>query len=100
MPAADPDIGADRVASGDADFVQDDAGANILKIDAGVRAVMLAGVHPACFELFARESIRSVVDLKGRTVGVTDATGGSSDYVTLKIIPASVKPIRAARPNR
>jgi len=90
VPAADPDIGADRVASGDADFVQDDAGANILKIDAGVRAVMLAGVHPACFELFARESIRSVVDLKGRTVGVTDATGGSSDYVTLKIIAASV----------
>jgi NitT/TauT family transport system substrate-binding protein len=88
--ATDPDIGADRVASGDADFVQDDAGANILKIDAGVRAVMLAGVHPACFELFARESIRSVVDLKGRTVGVTDATGGSSDYVTLKIIAASV----------
>ena len=33
---------------------------------------MLAGVHPACFELFARESIRSVVDLKGKTVGVTD----------------------------
>jgi NitT/TauT family transport system substrate-binding protein len=90
VPAADPDIGADRVAIGDADFVQDDAGANILKIDAGVRAVMLAGVHPACFELFAHESIRSVVDLKGRTVGVTDATGGSSDYVTLKIIAASV----------
>ena len=87
---ADSDSGADRLAHGDADFVQDDAGANILKIDAGVRAVMLAGVHPACFELFARESIRSVVDLKGRTVGVTDATGGSSDYVTLKIIAASV----------
>jgi NitT/TauT family transport system substrate-binding protein len=84
------DIGAVRVASGDADFVQDDAGANILSIDAGVRALMLAGVHPACFELFAHESIRSVVDLKGRTVGVTDATGGSSDYVTLKIIAASV----------
>jgi NitT/TauT family transport system substrate-binding protein len=84
------DIGADRVASGDADFVQDDAGANILSIDAGVRALMLAGVHPACFELFAHESVRSVVDLKGRTVGVTDATGGSSDYVTLKIIAASV----------
>ena len=51
---------------------------------------MLAGVHPACFELFAHESIRSVVDLKGKTVGVTDTTGGSSDYVTLKIIAASV----------
>ena len=75
---ADSDIGADRVASGDADFVQDFAATTILSIDAGVPAVMLAGVHPACFELFARESIRSVVDLKGKTVGVTDATGGAA----------------------
>ena len=78
------------VARGDVDFVQDFAAATILSIDAGVPAVMLAGVHPACFELFARESIRSVVDLKGKTVGVADTTGGSSDYVMLKIIAASV----------
>jgi ABC-type nitrate/sulfonate/bicarbonate transport system substrate-binding protein len=56
VKGAPSDIGADRVASGDADFVQDDAGANILSIDAGVPALMLAGVHPACFELFAHES--------------------------------------------
>ena len=86
---ADSDIGADRVASGDADFVQDFAPTNILRIDAGVPAVMLAGVQPACFELFAHESIRSVVDLKGKTVGVTDTTAGT-DYVMLKIIAASV----------
>ena len=76
VPGADSDIGADRVASGDADFVQEFAATTILSIDAGVPAVMLAGVHPACFELFARESIRSVVDLKGKTVGVSDTTGG------------------------
>ena len=90
VPGADSDIGADRVASGDVDFVQDYAATTILSIDAGVPAVMLAGVHPACFELFARESIRSVVDLKGKTVGVADATGGAADYVMLKIIAASV----------
>ena len=50
---------------------------------------MLAGVHPACFELFAHESIRSVVDLKAKPVGVTDTTAGT-DYVMLKIIAASV----------
>ena len=52
--------------------------------------VMLAGVHPACFELFANELIRSVVDLKGKTVGVTYATDKGTDYVMLKIIAASV----------
>jgi len=46
--------------------------------------------HPACFELFARESIRSVVDLKGKTVGVSDTQGAIGDYVMLKITAASV----------
>ena len=87
---ADSDSGTDRLARGDADFVQDDAAATILKIDAGVPALMLAGVHPACFELFANELISSVVDLKGKTVGVTYATDAGTDYVLLKIIAASV----------
>jgi NitT/TauT family transport system substrate-binding protein len=51
--------------------------------------VMLAGVHPACYELFARESIRSVVDLKGRNVGVFE-TGISGDYFLPSVITASV----------
>ena len=43
------------VARGDADFGQEFASSTIISIDAGVPVVMLAGVHPACFELFARE---------------------------------------------
>jgi NitT/TauT family transport system substrate-binding protein len=79
-----------RVARGDADFCQEFGSSTIISIDAGVPVVMLAGVHPACYELFARGSIRSVVDLKGKTVGVTDTTGLSGDYNMLKIIAASV----------
>ena len=90
VPFADSDIGADRVASGDADFVQDFAATTIPRIDAGVPALMLAGVHPACFELFAHESIRSVVDLKGKTVGVSTTKAEGTDYFLAKIIAASV----------
>ena len=90
VPGADSDIGSDRLASGDADFVQDFAATNIPRIEAGVPAVMLAGVHPACFELFARVPIRSVVDLKGKTIGVSETTGAGTDYFLLKIIAASV----------
>jgi NitT/TauT family transport system substrate-binding protein len=85
----DSDVPTDVVVRGDADFGQEFAAVTTLFIDAGAPAVMLAGVHPACFELFARESIRSVVDLRGKTVGVGD-TNRSSDYVMLKIIVASV----------
>ena len=40
------------------------------------RSRSLAGVHPGCFELFAHERIRSITDLKGKSVGVQ--TLGSS----------------------
>ena len=80
----------ESVARGDVDFGQDFSASAIISIDAGVPAVMLAGVHPACFELFARESIRSVVDLKGKNVGVIGTTDGNGDYVMLSIIAASV----------
>jgi NitT/TauT family transport system substrate-binding protein len=84
------DIPAERVGRGDVDFSQDFAATTIISIDAGVPAVMLAGVHPACFELFAQKSIRSVVDLRGKKVGVLQATGLGGDYLMLNIIAASV----------
>jgi len=90
VAGADTDIAAERIARGDVDFTHDFAAAITLSIEAGVPAVMLAGVHPACFELFARESIRTVVDLKGKTVGVADIGPDATDYVMLEIIAASV----------
>jgi NitT/TauT family transport system substrate-binding protein len=79
----------EALTRGDADFSHDFAAVVSLSIAAGVPLIMVAGVHPACFELFARESIHSVIDLKGKTVGVADTTE-STDYVMLKIIAASV----------
>jgi NitT/TauT family transport system substrate-binding protein len=90
MLVAESDIEAEAVARGDMDFCQDFAATTIPLIEAGVPAVLLAGVHPACYELFAGESIRSVVDLKGKTVGVLAAHHGNGDYVMLKIVAASV----------
>jgi NitT/TauT family transport system substrate-binding protein len=39
------------------------------RIDSGEPLTALGGVHVGCFELFAREGIRNVTDLKGRSVG-------------------------------
>ena len=50
---------------------------------------MLAGIHPGCFELFARETIASVLDLRGRRVGVR-VLGSSQHYVLVSIIAANV----------
>jgi len=39
-------------------------------MDAGAPITLSGGVHPGCFELFANENIRSITDLKGKSVGV------------------------------
>ena len=39
----------------------------------GAAITVLAGVHVGCFELFGNESIRSIADLKGKSVGVDGA---------------------------
>jgi NitT/TauT family transport system substrate-binding protein len=54
----------------DVDFNLNFSGPLLLEIDRGLSTTILAGIHVGCFELFAREGIRSVADLKGRTVGV------------------------------
>jgi NitT/TauT family transport system substrate-binding protein len=56
--------------SGEADIGNDFAPAVIIHLDRGDPLVVLAGVHVGCFELFGTERVRTVRDLKGKTVGV------------------------------
>ena len=56
---------------GQCDFATNLAISHISAVDAGARIAILSGVHAGCYELFGREGIRGVADLKGRTVGVT-----------------------------
>lgn len=67
---------AKKMARGEIDFSMNFAAPLVISIDAGESITLLAGVHPGCFELFATEGIRSIADLKGRSVGV-QALGSS-----------------------
>jgi NitT/TauT family transport system substrate-binding protein len=58
------------IANGDLDFALHFSGPLLLQVDRGLSITLLAGIHVGCFELFAKEGIRSVADLKGRTVGI------------------------------
>jgi NitT/TauT family transport system substrate-binding protein len=55
------------------------AGGLITRIDAGDPLVLLGGIHVGCFELFGSERVRSVRDLKGKTVAVPAL--GSSHHI-------------------
>jgi NitT/TauT family transport system substrate-binding protein len=57
-------------------------------MDAGAPITVIAGVHVGCFALFGREGIRSIADLRGRTVGVQGL--GSSPHVFLAAMAAHV----------
>jgi NitT/TauT family transport system substrate-binding protein len=66
------------LARGELDFTTNFSPPLIISIDAGEPITIVAGEHVGCFELFAREGIRSIPELKGRTVGVQAI--GSSQY--------------------
>ena len=57
-------------------------------IDGSQPIMVLAGVHVGCFELFAKDEIRNVADLKGRTVGLQD--WGSTAHVLVALMAAHV----------
>ncbi len=79
---------AEVITRGDADFSLNFAAPLITQMDAGGAIKVLAGVHPGCFELFANERVRSVLDLKGKSVGVQGL--GSSPHLFLAAIATHV----------
>jgi NitT/TauT family transport system substrate-binding protein len=70
---------AGAIGHGKLDFGLNYAPLAIPAIDSGEPLTMLAGIHVGCFELFAKEDIGNVADLKGRSVGVQD--WGSTAHV-------------------
>jgi NitT/TauT family transport system substrate-binding protein len=59
------------LASGEIDIMMSYVAPSIAQIDAGNPLVVLGGVHPGCIELVASPQIRSVRDLKGKSIAVT-----------------------------
>ena len=57
------------IASGDVDFTRDFTPSHIASAEAGLPITILAGLHSGCFEVLAKDDIRSIAGLKGRTVG-------------------------------
>jgi NitT/TauT family transport system substrate-binding protein len=60
----------------------------LVQVEAGAPIVMLAGIHPGCFELFATNGIRAVKDLKGRTVSIPELNG--SHHLFTSVVAAHV----------
>lgn len=76
------------VTDGSADLNMHFAPQWVSVIDRGDAVKVLAGVHVGCFELFGNADVRTVADLKGKSVGI-QALGGS-DHVFASVIAAHI----------
>jgi NitT/TauT family transport system substrate-binding protein len=76
------------LAAGNVDLGMNFVGPNLIGIEAGDPATILAGGHVGCFELVGTDRVRSIRDLKGKTVAV--AALGNAEHVFLSAMAAHV----------
>jgi NitT/TauT family transport system substrate-binding protein len=76
------------LAAGNVDLGMNFVAPNILGLEAGDPAIILAGGHVGCFELVGTDRVQSIRDLKGKTVAV--AALGDAGHVFLSAMAASV----------
>jgi NitT/TauT family transport system substrate-binding protein len=85
----EPGLGpSESVARGELDFILNFTPLIVIPMASSSPITVLAGVHPGCFELFANERIGSVLDLRGRSVGVQGI--GSTPHVFLAAMASYV----------
>jgi len=68
--AANSDPLSNMIATGEVDFGRTFAPGLVLGMNAGAPVMVLSGLHLGCFEVFGKNEIRRLADLKGGTVGV------------------------------
>jgi NitT/TauT family transport system substrate-binding protein len=74
---------ADMIAHGEVDFARDFAPSLVLGMNAGAPITILTGLHLGCFEIFGKDEIRGLADLKGKTVGTMTANAGDRPLLTI-----------------
>jgi NitT/TauT family transport system substrate-binding protein len=84
----EPPGATELIAHDKIDFDTNYASNFVRAIDAGEPITLLSGVHVGCFELFGNEGIRSITDLKGKSVGLQAV--GSNPHALLTLLAAQV----------
>jgi NitT/TauT family transport system substrate-binding protein len=76
------------VGSGKVSLTMDLAAGQLTAMDDGSPVVILAGVHVGCYQLFGTSRVRTIRDLKGRTVAVPALRTGA--HLILSIMAANI----------
>lgn len=71
------------IANGEVDIASSFVGSVVYHLGAGLPITALGGLHVGCYELFAREPIHGIGDLKGRRVGIQTLSSSGHLYVSI-----------------
>jgi NitT/TauT family transport system substrate-binding protein len=78
----------ESVARGDTDFAENFAPVLIAGLEQGIAISVLGPAHVGCFEVFGDDRVRSIADLKGKSIGVESF--GSPTHLFLSVIAGNV----------
>jgi NitT/TauT family transport system substrate-binding protein len=84
----------DDLAHDRADFNMWDAYSALPDLDAGKAIVAIAGIHAGCYQLFATGAIRTIRDLKGKTVAVYSLGSGAHVLVASMLAYVGMNPAK------
>jgi NitT/TauT family transport system substrate-binding protein len=84
--------GAKATGEGRVDVSQNFAAPLVMSLDAGDALVLLGGVHVGCFELFATGRVRTIRDLKGKTVAVFGIQSGQHVFLASMMTQVGLDP--------
>jgi NitT/TauT family transport system substrate-binding protein len=90
----EPAGATEPLARGKVDLDTNYASNFVRAIDAGEPITLLAGVMVGCFELFANEGVRSIADLKGKSVGVQALGSTNPALLTLMAAQVGLDPVK------
>ena len=85
------------LASGECDISVTFVAPFILEIDAGKPIVLLGGAHVGCIELFGTDRVRSLRDLKGKTVAVSAMGAPSHIFLAAMLTYVGLNPRQDVR---
>jgi NitT/TauT family transport system substrate-binding protein len=92
VAAQDTSDATEAVADRDVDITMQYVGPSIMQVDAGKPIVVLAGIQPGCFELFGTERVRSVRDLKGKTVAIQGFAASAHTFIASMVTYVGLDP--------
>jgi NitT/TauT family transport system substrate-binding protein len=84
------DHGTQQLAAGEMDMGLSITSSLTTAADRGDPLVLLAGIHPTCFELFGGDRVQSLRDLKGKRIHVFSTDATDPIYVFLATLLAHV----------